>query len=344
MARLLQHLVGIAIFSVFTPTLSAQVSIIGSVKDMHTDAPIPGVHVDLRTKMGLTPEVPSTTYTNADGEFELEKVAEGEWRVRVVYGNDQVLERIIMTPSFAVQQTALTFQFVLNQAWVDANDPTGFFDVRQKSEEHPATHVRITGVIKESGSTEEISGARISLLSMQEPTNEGMGYVVAAQAKSDDSGAFEIPSISPGPYFIDVNHPEYETIVRSILKVDESIDLTVRMWNKQDRPSVAGLVFDSHGNQLDNAILSTRNVHTSTLIGTFTINSNPISGATVYLLNASNEPLPEGLEGVTDTTGLYRIERIEPGTYKIRVESNQDVYEIDGVELIPGFNELNIHF
>ena len=46
--------------------------------------------------------------------------------------------------------------------------------------------------------------------------------------------------------------------------------------------------------------------------------------------------------GVSDATGIYRIENIDPGTYQIRVEYGINKYDVAGVEIIIGQNELNI--
>ena len=344
MSSFFKHILVIVLFVLqAAPPAFAQTRVSGTVLDIDSGEPVYGARIDLRTKEGLGPDKPMVSYTNANGDFELLNVPDGNWRVRVIYGDAEVIERILMTPVFVAQGKSVDFDFKINQEWVSFDEQLQYVRIRQLSKDKSVDHVTVTGTVEELSTKIPISGARISLLEKADSTASNL-YRPVAQVTSNPSGKFEIPLLPQGSYILDISHSNFETSGRVLIPISSAIDLTIWMWKNGERPQVAGRVFDEQGRELKNAIQTTSHVFASTLIGILKYNEQPLEEASVYLLDTSGEPI-RGLDvGRTDLTGVYRIEDIDPGMYKVRVESKEGVYEVDGVQIATGVNELNIQY
>ena len=100
--------------------------------DIEQDIPVYGVRVDLRTQGGLDPSEPFVSYSDANGNFELENVPDGNWRIRVIYTDAEYIERILMTPVFTAEGRPQRFHFKMNQEWVSYDEQViGYFRVRR---------------------------------------------------------------------------------------------------------------------------------------------------------------------------------------------------------------------
>jgi|GEM_PF-6325142 len=334
----------IVIVGLSAPIVSAQTLVKGTIMDIDQDIPVYGVRVDLRTKEGLDPYDHRVSYSDANGKFELENVPDGNWRVRVIYSDAEYMERILMTPVFSAEGSVKEFHFKMNQEWNSYDEQVRYLRVRKTGEDRAGGHVTVTGLVEELKSQAPIVNARISLLEKVDATAINSTYKSVAEAFSSPSGAFEIPLLSPGRYLIDVQHSGFETSSRAPLWITSPTDIKVSMWKKGERPQVAGHVLDEHGRDLKNAIRTSSNVYASTLIGILVHNEEPVKDASIYLLNNEGQ-LPIGVEvGTSDATGVYRIENIDPGTYTLRVEAEEGVYEVEGVKLALGVNKFDIHY
>ena len=344
MSRFFTHFSVVVLFALHAvPLAFAQTTVLGTVMDIDSDDPVYGARIDLRTRNGLVPAKPLVSYTDAQGNFELKNVPDGNWRVRVMYGDAAVIERILMTPVFAAQGKSVAFHFKLNQDWVSFDEQLRYVRIRQLSKNKSVDHVTITGTVEELNTKKPISGARISFLEKADTTTTTL-YRRAAQVTSNPSGQFEIPLLPPGSYLLDIGHASFETSGHVLIPIYSPIDLTIWMWKDGERPQVAGRVFDEQDRELEHAIQTTSRVYSSTLIGILKYNEQPLENASVYVLDTSGQPI-RGLDvGKTDKTGVYRIEDIDPGTYNVRVESKEGVYEVDGVQLVTGVNEFNIQY
>lgn len=345
MIRFSLYLFAILVFSVHSvPPASAQTLVKGTVMDIDEDVPVYGVRVDLRTKEGLDPYEPLVSYSDANGHFELQNVPDGNWRVRVIYSDAEYIERILMTPGFLAEGGSKEFHFKMNQEWNAYDEQVRYFRVRRTGKEQAGQHVTVTGLVEELNTQAPIPNAHISFLEKADTSTINSTYKPVAEAFSDQSGAFEIPLLGRGHYLIDVQHSDFETSSRAPLRVLSPTDIKIGMWKKGERPQVAGQVLDEHGRTLKNAIRTSSNVLSSTLIGILRYEDQPVKNASIYLINKAGK-LPVGVEiGMSDDTGVYRIENIDPGTYKLRVESEKGVYEVNGVKLVIGVNKLDIQY
>ena len=93
-------------------TAAAQATIKGRVIDEHTEEPLQGVHVDLRTPENLQPGHPVEARTNARGQYVLKNVPAGRWRIRATYDGPTVITEMT-SPAAEIQRKT----FVLNFAF-----------------------------------------------------------------------------------------------------------------------------------------------------------------------------------------------------------------------------------
>ena len=178
-------------------------------------------------------------------------------------------------------------------------------------------------MVEELKTQSPISNARISVLQKVENASVNSTYKTVAEAFSDSLGAYEIPLLAPGNYLFDVEHSEYETSSRASLGITSPTSIKIGMWKKGQRPQVAGQVLNEYGRELKNAIRTSSAIFSATLVGILRYKGEPVKNASIYLLNKAGN-LPAGVEiGRSDSTGVYRIEHIDPGTYTLRVESEE---------------------
>ena len=93
-------------------TAAAQATIKGCVTDEHTEEPLQGVHVDLRTPENLQPDRPVEAQTNARGQYVLKNIPAGRWRIRAIY-DGPIVTTEMTSPVAEIQRKTLVLNFAL---------------------------------------------------------------------------------------------------------------------------------------------------------------------------------------------------------------------------------------
>ena len=334
-----------------TNVSAAQTTISGSIVKGTERSTVRGVQIDLMTTYGTRAPGSFSVYSDVSGEFVVDDVNSGTWRLRFFIGTKD-LGYSLLSPKIEVSGDPINLELKLAPDELNTSLYFGGVHMLGMISGVEVPEGRLRGVVLDVDTFEPITGAVVGLMRKPSTTSPEVDSTYSGQRTvTDEIGHFEIEATEPDVVLFSVEMPGYSELAvvhlsfskSGLIKVYiRSLDSPLLSINLRSLPKDE--IFDLEGNDFGTMIRSNYGSHSAQLKGRITIDGLPLIGARIELLNSDYESVYRFLVGESSIDGDYLIFAIEPGSYVARITKDGRSFEIPSISIGMGTTNMDFSF
>jgi len=336
--------------------LSQQVS--GRIVQGENERPAPAIQVELMTQYGTAVPFAEPVWTDSDGRYRIAGIPPGAYRLRYTRGSQDFGFRL-MTPVLDISQEAqiqargsggdahVFNVFLSENTPISAYWLPGIALVRRLHEGETAPGT-FKGVVLDAHSRLPVEGVRVAVRDKGAPPSR------ADSSVSDENGVFTARLTGRVAARFSAEKEGYEPSVSESMAFFEPYAMIVNLQPTGSGLAVRGLpdapaqpenlIRDGSGKVLSNIVRSHFGSPLGRLTGVVSISGRPAEEAHVALYRPGFASPFLFLDTRSSDTGQYAISAIEPDRYDIRITIGNRTWDIPGVEITPGTNNMDFTF
>lgn len=329
------------------PTSQQAPSISGRVLD-DRGSPVAGLTIELQSQYGTSLYPKVATHTDEDGQYSLDDLGAGTWRIRAYRSGEQ--------PS----TTLLTGKIELD-ADREAIDFELPFDDGKAPNIQPGIRYFPVSLVDRTDAAPQLVGALIDVQSLEPIRNgtitlykdlDGEEPELVATTQSDENGSFRFDGLEPGIHRFSISKPGYHDPWENAVMISSTMRAKVYMLNiwtnhskwMGNRPQTAKAW--QNGTPMEVVLTPFRRPAWGSLSGRLHVeNSGEQPGSqdiSVELVDLKGRPLHRFLDARVKDDGTFNIYSIAPATYTLRISVGERIVDVPNVKIDAGPNEFSL--